>query len=26
MGVNFFDTAEGYGFGTAEITMGKAIK
>jgi aryl-alcohol dehydrogenase-like predicted oxidoreductase len=25
-GVNFFDTAEIYGFGTAESLMGKAIK
>ena len=25
-GVNFFDTAEAYGFGQAEATMGKAIK
>jgi aryl-alcohol dehydrogenase-like predicted oxidoreductase len=25
-GVNFFDTAEIYGFGNAEIQMGKAIK
>ena len=26
MGINFFDTAEGYGFGTAETIMGKAFK
>ena len=25
-GVNFFDTAEAYGFGTAEQLMGKALK
>ena len=25
-GVNFFDTAEGYGFGTGELTLGKALK
>ena len=25
-GINFFDTAEGYGLGNAEIQMGKAIK
>jgi aryl-alcohol dehydrogenase-like predicted oxidoreductase len=25
-GVNFFDTAEGYGFGTAEEIMGRAFK
>lgn len=26
MGINFFDTAEGYGFGNAEIILGKALK
>ena len=25
-GVNFFDTAEAYGFGVAETCMGKALK
>jgi len=26
LGVNFFDTAEFYGYGNAEIVLGKAIK